>query len=164
MKLKCPSCSIESLPFIRMFIADICGWAVRCRSCRKRVSHPVISRYILRGITMVGGAFSYGFALYPDQRFNVTRFHIGLGITSLLVIIVFFLCSLTVREDITRELLIADVRKKYGLMTKLFILCVVIGILFFTKDISDVGGIIFASGMVLFYLAVITAFTINWTL
>lgn len=47
MRLKCPNCSQNTLPIIKVFFADLFGWGVRCYKCDSRLSHPAWVRYVV---------------------------------------------------------------------------------------------------------------------
>lgn len=86
-KQKCPGCHNYSIPITKSMVADLFGWAVKCRICGRRTSHSkwVRSLYVIITFSYFGGLIMWG--MMPAQQFSLTQFILGLA--SLFCVILF---------------------------------------------------------------------------
>lgn len=164
MKLKCPSCSTQSLSILKVMIADLFGWAVRCGSCQKRISHSGRIRCVLRLVFISGIASSTAIAAYPDQRFHAFRFFVGVLIVAIVFVAVAIPALLFVRDEILKTNQMVELRRVSMILLKLYSVFIIVGVLFYRETALEFIG--FLSYIAFFFCLIFTGslLKINWTI
>ena len=113
MNLKCPNCFNRSLPILKILIADCFGWAVRCTSCQKRVSHFKWTRSVIAVLVWFGFSFAFVFGIVPDQRFHGIQFVISVFCVLIILVMVAVIFPLSEREEVVDNVIKQGVRKAF---------------------------------------------------